>query len=137
MNAENDIDMSWDNNKELSIVISSIKSPLWIENQDDFENKCFLRELLQKCSGNKVIEMLKKILSAEEKTALVKTELASFFKNQAQSFENHMKIKSEMKSSIEQFKIKIEFEDQFKGNNLENSTDCVSPKHDFSPYIGT
>ena len=40
------------NNKELLMVISSIKSPLWIESQDDFENKCFLRELLQKCSGN-------------------------------------------------------------------------------------
>merc|ERR1711971_1318311 len=39
--------------------------------------------------------MLKSVLSTEEKTALVRTELESFFQSQAQSFENHMKMKNE------------------------------------------
>ena len=42
--------------------------------------------------------MLKKILTAKEKTALVKTELESFFLNQVKYFENHMKTKHDMKT---------------------------------------
>ena len=110
MTQEIDIDMSWDGNKDLSLVISSIKIPLWNEGQQDLENKCLLRELLQKCSGNRIVEMLKKILSCEEKSALVKTELESFFQTQALLFENHMKIKSEMISP--QLDLKRESEEQ-------------------------
>ena len=62
---ESDIDMSWDMNKELSVVISCIKNVLWIKDQQDFGNKCLIRELLQKCSGGQIIEMLKHILSGD------------------------------------------------------------------------
>merc|ERR1719361_1064822 len=97
---------SWNGNKELSLMISCIKNALWIEDQEDFGNKCLIRELLQKCSGGNIVKMLKKILSGEEKTALVRNELDSFFQTQAQSFENHMKIKSEMIPSQLEIKTK-------------------------------
>ena len=86
MNEEEGIDMSWNSDKELAILISCIKSPIWIEGQEDFNIKCHIREFLQKCSGGKIVTMLKSVLSTEEKTALVKTELESFFQSQAQSF---------------------------------------------------
>ena len=89
------IDKSWDKNKELALVISSVKSSLWNENQADFGNKCLIRQLLQKCSGGNIVGMLNNILTGEEKTELVKTELDSFFQTQAQCFENYMKIQSE------------------------------------------
>ena len=93
---ENDnIDMVWGGNKDLSIVISCIKNPLWNEKGEDFENRYLIRTLFQKCSGGRIVEMLKKTLSGEEKSALVKSELESFFQTQAQSFENHMKSKNE------------------------------------------
>ena len=95
MSEEKDMDMSWNSDKELAILISCIKSPIWIEGQEDFYIKCHIRELLQKCAGGKIVKMLKSVLSTEEKSALVKTELESFFQTQAQSFENYMKIKSE------------------------------------------
>ena len=113
---ESDIDMSWDVNKELSVVISCIKNVLWIKDQQDFGNKCLIRELLQKCSGDQIIEMLKHILSGEEKTALVKNELNSFFQTQAQSFENHMKIKSEV--ILPKVEIKTEYVDE--SEKIEN-----------------
>ena len=111
------MDMSWNNNKELSLVISCIKNPLWNEDLENFDNKCLIRELLQKCSGGKIINMLKKILSNEEKTALVKAELDSFFQNQAQSFENHMNIKSDVKT--EPIEIKTEPMEQIKKGESE------------------
>ena len=100
MKYENNIDMLWDNTKDLSLALSCIKSPIWYEGHCDFENKCLLRELLQKCSGNKIVEMLKEILFADEKTALVVEELDSFFQNQTKCFVSHMKIKSENKSKV-------------------------------------
>ena len=90
MSEEKDMDMSWNSDKDLAILISCIKSPIWIEGQEDFYIKCHIREFLQKCSGGKIVKMLKSVLSIEEKT-----ELESFFQSQAQSFENHMKIKNE------------------------------------------
>ena len=98
MSGEEDIDMTWNWEKDLLLVNSLIKTPFWKEaSQLDFNNKCHLRELLQKCSGGKIVEMLKWLLSVEEKTALVKNELQSFFQSQAmQSFENHIKIKHEV-----------------------------------------
>ena len=107
MSEEEDIDMSWNSDKELAILISCIKSPIWIEGQEDFYIKCHIREFLQKCSGGKIVTMLKSVLSTEEKTALVKTELESFFQSQAQSFENYMKIKNEPDFSND-IKIKTE-----------------------------
>ena len=95
MSEEIDIDMSWDANKELSLMISCVRNALWNENQQSFENKCLIRELLQKCSGGKIVEMLKNILSGEEKGALVRNELNSFFQTQSQSFENYIGIKNE------------------------------------------
>ena len=122
--------MFWNNNKELSLMISCIKSPLWNEGLKNFGNKCLLRELLQKCSGNKIIEMLKEILSAEEKAALVKTELELFFKNQAQSFENHMKIKSEIKSLGAEVNIKNEPSDQYEMNHSDIHFDSNTQNDD-------
>ena len=121
-----DIDMSWDMNKELSLVISCIKNPLWDKDRQNFENKCLIRELLQKCSGGQIIEMLKNILSGEEKTALVKNELNSFFQTQAQSFENHMKIKSEV--ILPKVEIKTEYVD-------ENEKHENSSMAERTPYI--
>ena len=92
------MDMSWNNDKDLAI---------WIEGHEDFFIKCYIREFLQKCSGGKIVTMLKSILSTEEKSALVKTELESFFQLQAQSFENHMKIKNEP-DLFDDIKIKTE-----------------------------
>ena len=73
MSGEKYIDMTWNCEKDLLLVNSLIKTPFWNKaSQFDFNNKCHLRELLQKCSGGKIVEMLKWLLSAEEKTALVK-----------------------------------------------------------------
>ena len=107
MSEEKDMDMSWNSDKELAILISCIKSPIWIEGQEDFYIKCHIRELLQKCAGGKIVKMLKSVLSTEEKSALVKTELESFFQSQAQSFENYMKIKNDPDFSND-IKIKTE-----------------------------
>ena len=80
MGGEKDIDLNWNCEKDLLLVNSFIKTPFWNEtSRFDFNNKCHLRELLQKCSGGRIIQMLKWLLSAEEKTALVKNELQSFF----------------------------------------------------------
>ena len=118
MNEEEGIDMSWNSDKELAILISCIKSPIWIEGQEDFNIKCHIREFLQKCSGGKIVTMLKSVLSTEEKTALVKTELESFFQSQAQSFENYMKIKNEPVFSND---IKIKTEPMSIKSNKEMS----------------
>ena len=98
MSGEKDTDMTWNFEKDLLMVNYLIKTPFWNEaSQFDFNIKCHLRELLQKCSGGNIVEMLKWLLSAEEKTALVKIELQSFFQSQTmQSFENHLKIKYEV-----------------------------------------
>ena len=65
MSEENEIDMNWNGDKDLAMMISYIKEPIWNEEQNDFYVKCYLRELLQKCSGGKIVEMLKNILSPE------------------------------------------------------------------------
>ena len=95
MSEEKDMDMSWNSNKDLAILISCIKSPIWIEGQEDFYINCLIREFLQKCSGGKIVTMLKSVLSTEEKSALVKTELEPFIQSQAQSVENHTKVRNE------------------------------------------
>ena len=118
MSEEIDIDMSWDANKELSLMISCVKNALWNKNQQSFENKCLIRELLQKCSGGKIVEMLKNILSGEEKGALVRNELNSFFLTQGQSFENYISIKSETIPPLK--KIKTEHVDE--SDNTTNSS---------------
>ena len=40
--------------------------------QDDFGFKNLIRDFLKKCSGDKIVEMLKNILSEEEKSLLIK-----------------------------------------------------------------
>ena len=102
MNIISDRNVCLDNNKSLSLLISAIKNPLWEQEQYEVQNTCLLRELFQKCSGGKIIEMLKKILLVEEKSALVKDELQSFFQLQAQNFENHMKMKTEVTMKSEE-----------------------------------
>ena len=64
---EDDIDMLWDVNKELTLMISCIKKALWSKSQQDFGNKCLIRELLQKCSGGQIIEMLKTYYQVKKK----------------------------------------------------------------------
>ena len=126
MAIETDMDMIWNINKELSLVLSCIKSPIWYEEKCDFENKCLLRELLQKCSGNKIVKMLKEILSAEEKIALVDAELDSFFQNQAKCFAYHMKVKSEKKFPVNKVKMesteKLEISDSDTPSNSNIET---------------
>ena len=51
-----------------------MKDPLWREGQDDFGFNRLIRDFLQKCSGDKIVDMLKNILSTEEKSLLVKSE---------------------------------------------------------------
>ena len=95
MSEEEDIDMSWNSDKELAILISCIKSPIWIEGQEDFYIKCHIRELLQKCAGGKIVKMLKSVLTIEEKSALVRAELEPFIQSKAQSVKNLTKIRNE------------------------------------------
>jgi hypothetical protein len=47
MSEENKTDMNWNGDKDLAMMISYIKEPIWNEGQDDFYVKCHLRELLQ------------------------------------------------------------------------------------------
>ena len=116
MSEENEIDMNWNGDKDLAMMISYIKEPIWNEGKDDLYVKCHLRELLQKCSGGKIVKMLKHILSPEEKSALVETELESFFQNQVQFFKNHMRTKKEPNFSDE---VKIKVEPIFEENHVE------------------
>ena len=95
-------EMKIDNGLGFSLVTPfSIKNPIWNNGKYDLQNKMIVRDLLQKCSGDKIVEMLKSILSVEEKTALVKTELESFFENQTKSFENHMKKQEKIENEVE------------------------------------
>merc|ERR1719367_467480 len=67
--------------------------------------------------------MLKKILSGEEKTALVRNELDSFFQTQAQSFENHMKVKSEMIPSQSEIKTKyVDESEKIRNSHVDERT---------------
>ena len=98
------MDMSCNSAKDLELTLHCIKSPVWNEGENRFYNKPSVRELLYKCSGGKIIEMLKDTLSAEEKTALVHRELQSYF--QFKSFENYMKMSNDCKPT--NFEIKVE-----------------------------
>ena len=113
MTEENKIYMNWNGENDLAVLISFIKEPIWNEGHDNFFVKCHLRELLQKCSGGKMVEMLKNILSPEEKSALVKTELESLFQNQVQSFENQIMTKNDSD------KVKVKIEPLSEGNHVE------------------
>ena len=119
--SKNLADIASNPKKVLALVISSIKNPLWNEGVEDFEIKSLIRELLQKCSGKKTVEMLKEILSPKEKTTLLKTELESFFQNKAfQSFENYTMEKNEIKTSQNGDEIKNDSEMTFE--NLQETT---------------
>ena len=63
----------------LEKLVSNIKEPIWFREKEDFNAKCLIRDFLQKCSSDKIVEMLKNILSVEERMGLVKTEMESFF----------------------------------------------------------
>ena len=141
MSGEKDIDMTWNSEKDLLLINSLIKTPFWKEaSQLDFNNKCHLRELLQKCSGGKIVEMLKWLLSAEEKTALVKNELQSFFQSQAmQSFENHINIKYEVEVKQEPgSEHKHEHESSsFRNLSLKKESEPeIEIKHEVGPETG-
>ena len=127
MSEENKTDMNWNGDKDLAMMISYIKEPIWNEGQDDFYVKCHLRELLQKCSGGKMVEMMKNILSPEERSALVKTDLESFFQNQVQSFENHMRTKTEPNSS-DKVEVKIEPISEENHAEMNSKTERSKPK---------
>ena len=69
---------------------NSIQRNIWDPSQDNTEANGFIRKFLQRCSGDKLVEMLKGVLSENEKLELVQPDLESSFQNQSQSFENHM-----------------------------------------------
>ena len=94
----------------LSEFVSQIKNPIWFREKEDFYAKCLIREFLQKCSRDKIVEMLKSILSVEERMGLVKTEMESFFQNQTKSFENHMMVKNELNDTDDQVQTRIKTE---------------------------
>ena len=94
----------------LSEFVSQIKKPIWFREKEDFYAKCLIREFLQKCSSDKIVEMLKSILSVEERMGLVKTEMESFFQNQTKSFENHMMVKNELNDTDDQVQTRIKTE---------------------------
>ena len=96
--------------ESLSQFVSHIKQPIWIRGKEDFYAKCVIREFLQKCSRDKIVEMLKSILSVEERMGLVKTEMESFFQNQTKAFENHMMVKNELNSTDDQVQRRIKTE---------------------------
>ena len=96
--------------ESLSQFVSHIKKPIWIRGKEDFYAKCVIREFLQKCSRDKIVEMLKSILSVEERMGLVKTEMESFFQNQTKAFENHMMVKNELNSTDDQVQRRIKTE---------------------------
>ena len=97
----------------LEKLVSNIKEPIWFSREKvDFNAKCLIREFLQKCSSDKIVEMLKNILSVEERMGLVKTEMESFFQNQTKYFENHMKVQNYLNSDDQvQTRIKTEPKD--------------------------
>ena len=72
-----------------------IQKTIWQGGQDNSDANGFIREFLQKCSGDKIVEMLKGVLSEKEKIDLVKPELHSSFENQSNFFENHMMVRNE------------------------------------------
>jgi hypothetical protein len=64
--------MTEETHQQFSLFVSSIKEPIWIPGQDDnFQAKFLIRDFLQKCSGDKIVEMLKSVLSIEEINQLV------------------------------------------------------------------
>ena len=63
--------MTDETHQQFSYFVSSIKEPIWISGQDDFQTKCLIRDFLHKFSGDKIVEMLKSVLSIEEINQLV------------------------------------------------------------------
>ena len=95
MSEDNEMDLSSNSNKNFwAQVTSCIVSPIWVE-EEDFDLKCHIRDFLQKCSGGKIVEMLKSVLTIEEKSALVRAELEPFIQSKAQSVKNLTKIRNE------------------------------------------
>ena len=95
MSEEHEMDLSGNSNKDFWATLTScIISPIWIE-EEDFDIKCHIREFLQKCSGGKIVEMLKSVLTIEEKSALVRAELEPFIQSKAQPVKNITKIRNE------------------------------------------
>ena len=95
MSEEHEMDLSGNSNKDFWATLTScIVSPIWIE-EEDFDVKCHIREFLQKCSGGKIVKMLKSVLTIEEKSALVRAELEPFIQSKAQSVKNLTKIRNE------------------------------------------
>ena len=96
-----------------------IKNPIWHEEQDNFYANCLVREFLQRCSGDKVIEMLKTVLSVKERMSLVRNEYEFFFQNQAEAFENHVMVKNELITSNDcKIKTESQSEDEIRTNSL-------------------
>jgi len=60
---------------DFSVIVSSMKHMLpWNEDQMNDHLKNTLRSLLEKCSGGRTVEMLKSVLSIEERRALFITD---------------------------------------------------------------
>ena len=122
MSEEITFDLSEKGKNDLLKQISCIKNPIWHEEQDNFYANCLVREFLEKCSGDKVVEMLKTVLSVKERMSLMQNEYESFFQNQAEAFENHVMIKNELIGSND-CKIKTEplYEDEIRTGSLMKS----------------
>jgi len=60
---------------DFSVIVSSMKHmPPWNEDQNNDQLKNTIQSLLEKCSGGRTVEMLKSVLSIEERRALIITD---------------------------------------------------------------
>ena len=127
--------------QQFSHFVSSIKEPIWISGQDDFQTKCLIREFLHKCSDDKIAEMLKSVLSIEEINQLVmiktepesEAELVEVDLNNILSSEDILSlVKTEFSAFTNQFDIKDQpqYEQiQFEKNEIEikEESDFIQP----------
>ena len=91
------------NEKNHSFDPSWIKSPLWKMKDENLQDIGIIRDVLNRCSRGRIVEMLKQVLFAEEKTALVKSDLETFFQFKIQAFEKHVKMNNPVKVTKHQF----------------------------------
>jgi hypothetical protein len=115
---------------------NSIQKNIWEEDQDNSEANGFIRQFLQKCSGNKLVDMLKGVLSDEEKLELVKPDLESSFKNQSKSFENHMMLSRDEGTSNNYVDETLPSVDHLatSGGNFLDEIKNLSQSHDECKY---
>ena len=121
--------MTDETHQQFSYFVSSIKEPIWISGQDDFQTICLIREFLHKCSDDKIAEMLKSVLSIEELNQLfeIKTEPESEAKPVEVDLNNILSNEDIFSAFTNQFDIKEE--PQFDQNEFEikEESDFIQP----------